>query len=285
MSDSNILSLMRSLKVSSEKVRNNRGQSKMEANIPESKLRTALQTMTVAFTRDICPPGNFVMDRLQCIRYDPTSAFSRAKGASAQRDQWWSRIQYKYELGEDYMTSDVISIHGVYMDLMARSGDKQSDYAKTYTNCYVPNEIVARFVTVIEENTECTVFTGKEIVDDDQQLTSYACNHVGGNPATITLYKASEDEEGNPMEYSKETRDSSSLYGGQSKGGGCILGGVGFFHVSANTSTPPDTAVDDLAEGSQVTMKFKLISFHALGVSTSVIDRITYKRKEKPTFY
>jgi hypothetical protein len=133
---------------------------------------------------------------------------------------------------------------------------------------------------VIEEKTAHEVGMGKELVDEAQDLVSYLCNFASESAVLVTMYKHTYNSSENVSAYTKTVTTTQTIYDSVKTGGGAILGGVAFFHVRGNASTPPNGDKDILPVDTQLTLKFKLISFHALGVSTDNIHPISYRTKK-----
>eukprot|EP00978_Attheya_sp_CCMP212_P010559 scaffold25642_cov73-Attheya_sp.AAC.6 len=295
----NIKNLVQELEISSEGIANGDANSMLrDTEVTEKQMEDALHKSLVAldmcFNKDGPPDGNYTMDPLSCIAFDPTSDWNVANNISTGKDQWWSRLNYEYNMpGVGYVKGDVIPIFGAHVDLHPRApSSKLKNYGKSLVNVYIPTQIASYLVQAVKVKTEMNIAEGKEIVDLHQGLTSFLMGAPKGvDVVPCKMYQpvlADEDSE-EISRYDIVKMPMDQLYKAASGGGGQsirILGGVAFVHLGATFPCAPEeiSRAGQVPKGSLIDVKFKLVSFHCLSATGEKIKRITYKTATKQEY-
>ena len=253
----------------------------------EEELRAKFRELELYFDKDgNDPDGEYVVPKLQCIAFDAQSDYALQRGIAQGNDQWWTRLQYNYKWDGKSCTSDVLPIFGCYLDLHKRTSVKLAKYGSSLVNVYVPSTVVK---TLCNQLSKCgyNIAVGKEIVDHRQGLTSFLMSTVRGkDDLSVTFYRVNADDSGKEA-CVKKVLPMSSVYANAPPGSDAsILGGVAFVHFNCGyecaSGQIPKSGFPP--QGSLIDMKFKIVGFHALGLSGHSISQITYSKRRKEDY-
>lgn len=260
----------------------------------KATLHKMLVGLKLNFNSDGPPKGNYVMDPLSCIPFDPNSDWNITNNVSTGKDQWWSRLNYEYDIPEyGCVKSDVIPILGAYLDLHPRATTSRlKNYGKSLVNVYIPTSIVSYLMKAVKDKTKMNIAQGKEIVDAYQGLTSFlagASKGVDIIPCKMYRPVIDQDEDGTDKVVNYDILKSGldQMYAAAgSQADYRVMGGVAFVYINATFSCAPDeiSRNSEVPKGSLIDVKFKLASFHCLKVSGNKIKKITYKTATKEEY-
>lgn len=291
---STITQLMQDMQVSNENIASGRASSMLngaEASEKEREeaLRNRLTNLELCFRESGPPKGNYVMDKLSCIPFDPTSDWSITHQLTTGKDQWWARLKYEFDIPTyGHVRGDVIPIFGAHIDLHPRaSSAKLKNYGKSLVNVYLPTNIVTYLAQAIKDKTGMNIAEGKEIVDLSQGLTSFLMGPTKGTDVIpCKMYQAvtDDDDDTKIIDHNIKRLGLNQLYTAAASDERVrVLGGVAFVHLGVTFSCAPDeiSRSGEVPKGSLVDLKFKLVSFHCLSMSGLQIKKITYKQATK----
>lgn len=248
------------------------------------KLHQALAGLQHNFSHDEDPPGEFTIESLSHIAYDPTSDYAQQNPNHTKTDTWWSRLEYDYDVDGESIRGDVLPIFGSYLDLYPRTGKKSMDYAKRYVSVYLNNDVVQRLANAITRGTKHPIAEGKEIVDDIQGLSSFQARmDLGGDKTPVRLYRQILGDDGGIKRYDVHNTNVLDAYrNAVSAPNYSIVGGIAFVRVTATYSCAPNqiSSSANVPDDTMVDMKFKLVAFHCFGGYTDAINQITYRKKD-----
>jgi len=290
-----ITALIQDIQLSNDNIATGRASNMLSgAEASEKERQEALHDLLVklelCFREEGPPKGTYAMDNLSCIPFDPSSDWSISNNISAGKDQWWSRLKYEFDIPTyGHVKGDVIPIFGAHIDLHPRaSSAKLKNYGKSLVNVYLPTNTVTYLAQAVKDKTGMNIAEGKEIVDVSQGLTSFL---MGGSKGVdvipCKMYQplmGEGDDNEEIVDYRIRKMGLNQLYmaavGDEQVR---ILGGVAFVHLGVTFPCAPEeiSRSGEVPKGSLVDLKFKLVSFHCLTMSSQKIKKITYRQGAK----
>jgi hypothetical protein len=259
------------------------------AQLSYDRRMKAFAELKVVFNKEESPPGEFKMAPLKCIPFNPNYQFFVKRGIENKAEYWWSRLKFDYEFDDSVVESDIFPVFGCYLDLHPRNSALMPTYGEDMVNVYIPTSIAGHLIGMIERHTQHAIDERREIVDNEQGLTSFLASlHPKGKEWTVSVYEeklelndtTKEDEVGGIIRHKvpltkcyKDAEKSSSAR---------VLEGVAFIHMNANFSCEPSEypSKSPLPKECRVYVKIKLVGFHCLGRAGDSVAQITYKERE-----
>jgi hypothetical protein len=241
------------------------------------------------------------MDPMAYISHNPESEYAKSRPDAKAKDNWWSHLQFDYELDGKIVSVTGMAVHGCYLDLNARTkGKLVSSYGHSTVNVYIPTDTFQHIYNGMVGASEFDQFCdGKEIVDHQQGLTSFLCQKgTKDTELQVVMYRPisveydneqdEEDHQNDPVEYDRIIVPMPDLYNSaKAKPTRNLVGGVAFlrfglgYMCDPGAHDPSDTLPTTLLPGVSV----KIMGFHAMSEDGLRIKKIGYRNNNNSFVY
>jgi hypothetical protein len=168
----------------------------------------------------------------------------RCKADVEDADRWYSKVNVNYTIGSKVITSPVLAFDEIYFDLTNKTcydNTPITNYNKTWTNVYIPEEFFKSFCDDFRRDTGWDVSAQNITHDATQGLYSLAVNLDANEPPYFTVVanrKECDDDDDAEIFTGPPVLQRLGSVQSIAQEYACIDKGTGFFTVSMHVMTP-----------------------------------------------